>query len=55
MAATVLVGVVLTTLFRSWCAEGLTALVFLVWLAQEAREAFEHGSRCCPQHSSSAS
>ena len=41
MAATVLVGVVLTTLFRWWWAESLAALVFLVWLAQETRETFE--------------
>lgn len=41
MAATVLVGVVLTTLFRWWWAEGVAALVFLVWLALETREAIE--------------
>ncbi len=41
MAATVLVGVVLTTLFGWWWAEGVAALVFLVWLAQETREAIE--------------
>lgn len=41
MAATVLVGVVLTMMFGWWWAEGLAALVFLVWLAQETREAIE--------------
>jgi divalent metal cation (Fe/Co/Zn/Cd) transporter len=41
MAATVLVGVVATTVFEWRWAEGLAALVFLVWLVRETREAFE--------------
>jgi divalent metal cation (Fe/Co/Zn/Cd) transporter len=41
MAATVLVGVVFTTVFKWWWAEGVAALVFLVWLAIETREAIE--------------
>jgi len=41
MAATVLVGVVCTTLFKSWWAEGVAALLFLVWLVRETREAIE--------------
>ncbi len=41
MAATVPVGVVLTTLFGWRWAEGLAALVFLVWLGRETHEAIE--------------
>jgi divalent metal cation (Fe/Co/Zn/Cd) transporter len=41
MAAAVLVGVALNTLFNWWWAEGVAALVFLVWLLQETREAIE--------------
>jgi divalent metal cation (Fe/Co/Zn/Cd) transporter len=41
MAIAVLVGVLCTTLFNWWWAEGVAALVFLVWLAQETREAIE--------------
>lgn len=41
MAGAVLVGVVCSTLFGWWWAEGIAALVFLVWLAQETREAIE--------------
>jgi divalent metal cation (Fe/Co/Zn/Cd) transporter len=37
----VLVGVVCSTLFKWWWAEGVAALVFLVWLLQETREAME--------------
>lgn len=41
MAATVLVGLVLTALFGWWWAEDVAALVFLVWLGRETWEAFE--------------
>jgi divalent metal cation (Fe/Co/Zn/Cd) transporter len=41
MAAAVLVGVVCTTLFKWSWAEGVAALLFLVWLVQETREAIE--------------
>ena len=41
MAATVLVGLALNSLFGLWWAEYVAALVFLVWLIQETREAFE--------------
>lgn len=41
MAATVLVGLVLNALFHWWWAEYLAAFVFLFWLVQETREAFE--------------
>jgi divalent metal cation (Fe/Co/Zn/Cd) transporter len=39
MAAAVLVGVVLNAVLSWWWAQGVAALVFLVWLAQETREA----------------
>jgi divalent metal cation (Fe/Co/Zn/Cd) transporter len=39
MAATVLVGLLLNALLGWWWAEDLAALVFLLWLAQETREA----------------
>lgn len=39
MAATVLVGLVLNGLFHWWWAEDLAALLFLVWLLRETREA----------------
>lgn len=41
MAATVLVGLALNALFHWWWAEDVAALVFLVWLVGETREAFE--------------
>jgi divalent metal cation (Fe/Co/Zn/Cd) transporter len=41
MAAAVLVGLVLNTLFGLWWAENIAALVFLVWLIQETLEALE--------------
>jgi divalent metal cation (Fe/Co/Zn/Cd) transporter len=41
MAATVLVGLVLNALFHWWWAEYVAAFVFLFWLVQETREAFE--------------
>jgi divalent metal cation (Fe/Co/Zn/Cd) transporter len=41
MAGTVLVGLVLNTLFGWWWAEYLAALVFLVWLIKETVEVFE--------------
>lgn len=41
MAATVLVGLVLNALFHWWWAEDVAALVFLVWLGLETREALE--------------
>jgi divalent metal cation (Fe/Co/Zn/Cd) transporter len=41
MAATVLVGLMLNVLFHWWWAEYVAALVFLVWLVGETREALE--------------
>ena len=41
MAATVLVGLGLNGLFGWWWAEYLAALVFLIWLGLETKEAFE--------------
>ncbi|HEV2582121.1 MAG TPA: cation transporter [Ktedonobacteraceae bacterium] len=41
MAATVLVGLALNTLFHWWWAEDIAAFVFLFWLVQETLEAFE--------------
>lgn len=41
MAATVLAGLVLNALLHWWWAEDVAALVFLVWLVGETREAFE--------------
>jgi divalent metal cation (Fe/Co/Zn/Cd) transporter len=41
MAATVLVGLALNALFHWWWAEDIAALVFLLWLVQETREALE--------------
>jgi divalent metal cation (Fe/Co/Zn/Cd) transporter len=41
MAAAVLVGVALNTLFHWWWAEDIAALVFLFWLVGETREALE--------------
>jgi Co/Zn/Cd efflux system component len=45
MAATVLVGLALNRLFGWWWAEDLAALVFLVWLIGETREAVEEARR----------
>jgi divalent metal cation (Fe/Co/Zn/Cd) transporter len=41
MAGTVLVGLVLNTLFGLWWAEYIASLIFLIWLIQETREVFE--------------
>lgn len=41
MAGTVLVGLLLNALFGWWWAEDVAALLFLFWLANETREAFE--------------
>ena len=41
MAAAVLAGVALNTLFHWWWAEDIAALGFLFWLVGETREAFE--------------
>lgn len=47
MAATVLVGLVLNALFHWWWAEDVAALVFLVWLVGETREAWEEVREAC--------
>ncbi len=39
MAATLLVGLALNSLFHWWWADSLAALCFLYWLSREAREA----------------
>jgi divalent metal cation (Fe/Co/Zn/Cd) transporter len=41
MAATLLVGLVLNALLHWWWADSIAALVLLVWLVPEAREALE--------------
>lgn len=41
MAGTVLIGLLLNTLFHWWWAEDVAALLFLVWLVQETRETIE--------------
>jgi divalent metal cation (Fe/Co/Zn/Cd) transporter len=41
MAGTVLIGLALYALFGWWWVEYIAALLFLVWLARETREAFE--------------
>jgi divalent metal cation (Fe/Co/Zn/Cd) transporter len=41
MAATVLIGIGLNAVWHWWWAEDIAALVFLLWLVQETREAFE--------------
>ncbi len=41
MAATLLVGLVLTAVFGWWWADSVAALGFLYWLQHEAREALE--------------
>jgi divalent metal cation (Fe/Co/Zn/Cd) transporter len=40
IAATLLVGLAVTTLFGWWWAESVAALAFLFWLVPEAREAW---------------
>jgi divalent metal cation (Fe/Co/Zn/Cd) transporter len=52
MAATVLVGLLLNTLFHWWWAEYVAALVFLFWLVRETREALEE-AREAAQHKDS--
>jgi divalent metal cation (Fe/Co/Zn/Cd) transporter len=47
MAATVLLGLVLNTLFGLWWIEYIAALVFLIWLVLETREAFEEAREDC--------
>lgn len=49
MAATVLVGLVLNAVFHWWWAEDIAALVFLVWLVFETREALEEACER-PEH-----
>ena len=41
MAGTVLIGLLLNTIFGWWWAEHIAALVFLFWLGRETLEAFE--------------
>lgn len=41
MAATLFVGLAITTLFGWWWADSIAALAFLIWLVPEAREAWE--------------
>ena len=41
MAGTVLLGLALNALWGLWWAEHLAALLFLIWLVRETREAFE--------------
>ena len=41
MAGTVLVGLAFNALFGWWWVENIAALLFLVWLLRETREAFE--------------
>jgi divalent metal cation (Fe/Co/Zn/Cd) transporter len=41
MAAAVLLGLVLQTIFGWWWAQDVASLLFLAWLAHETREAFE--------------
>ena len=41
MAGAVLLGLLLNALFHWWWAENVAALVFLIFLVQETREAFE--------------
>ena len=49
MAGTVLVGLALNAWLQWWWAEDLAALIFLFWLVQETREAFE-AARSGPEH-----
>jgi divalent metal cation (Fe/Co/Zn/Cd) transporter len=41
MAGTVLIGLLLNFLLGWWWIEDIAALVFLIWLGRETREAFE--------------
>ena len=41
MAGTVLVGLILNAFFGWWWVENVAALLFLIWLVAETREAFE--------------
>ena len=41
MAGTVLLGLLLQSLFGWWWVQDVAALLFLVWLARETWEAFE--------------
>ncbi len=41
MAAAVLVGIGLNALLHWWWVEDAAAFIFLAWLVQETREAFE--------------
>ncbi len=41
MAGTVLVGLVLNAWLHWWWIEYAAALVFLIWLARETKEAYE--------------
>ena len=50
MAATVLIGLVLNALFHWWWAEDIAALVFLIWLAGETREALEEARETKSEH-----
>lgn len=45
MAATLLVGLAVTTLFGWWWADSIAALAFLIWLVPEAHEAWEGARR----------
>src|SRR5271157_560472 len=45
MAGTVLLGLALNTFFGWWWVEDGAALIFLVWLGRETREAFEEARR----------
>ena len=49
MAATVLLGLVLNSLFGLWWIEYAAALGFLIWLVLETREAFEEAREAIPQ------
>ncbi len=50
MAATVLGGLALNAALQWWWVEDVAALVFLVWLALETREAFEEAREASPAH-----
>lgn len=41
MARAVVVGLALNALFMGWSTDDVAALVYLVWLVRETREAFE--------------
>lgn len=45
MAGTVLLGLLLNTLFGWWWSENLAALLFLVWLVRETLEAFNEARK----------